>query len=286
MTAHRRSLTAIAVLCGVVVAGCASSSTNTDTSASSTAGGTSVATPSTTSIAPVPGVVGPVACAMAEPVDEVLEVASSAFGSTTRVSVHFTPCTIDQPTPNAIVYLLHGAGADETQWLDVDIFGAADAAVLAGTMPPSVLVAPDVGAFTCKGCDVDLLTHLLDEIEPAIEHTAPVDTTRRAIGGISRGGAMALEVAGLAPDDFVAVGAHSPTNASESALTAIGKAGLPVRFDVGEDDSLARASEKMARYVEAYDGSVELVVGQGRHDRDYWRSQADTYVEFYADHLR
>jgi enterochelin esterase-like enzyme len=262
------------VVCGlVVVMGCASSDTE-------------LAASSTTSIAAVPDVVLPVTCAVAEPFDLSLDVDNLAFGTTSRVSVHFSPCAVDQPTPNAIIYLLHGAGADETQWSDVDMFGAADAAVLDGTMPPSVLVAPDVNAFTCKGCEADLLSHLIDEIEPAIERVAPIDTSRRAIGGISRGGAMALEVAGLAPDDFVAVGAHSPANAPEPALTAIAEAGLPVRFDVGHDDGLAGASEKMARFIQAADGSVELVVGQGRHDRAYWRSQAATYIRFYADHLR
>ena len=225
-------------------------------------------------------------CAVAEPVDQFLTVDSAASGSADRVNVHFTPCTIDQQTPNAIIYLLHGAGADETQWPDVDIFTAADAAVLNGTLPPSILVAPDAAGFACKECASDLLDHLTNDIEPAVAHIAPVDTTRRAIGGISMGGAMALEVAGIAPNDFVAVGAHSAANASESALTAIATAGRPVRFDVGSDDRLAKTSERMSQFVDAHGGHAELVVGPGRHDRNYWRSQADDYIAFYAAHLR
>lgn len=225
-------------------------------------------------------------CEMPQPVDIVIEVPNAASGTTDRVSVHYTPCTLDQPTPNAIVYLLHGASADETQWPDVNIFTAADEAVMDGTMPPSILVAPDAAfAYSCRDCADELLSHLLDEIEPMIERTAPVDTTRRAIGGISRGGGLALDVAGLAPNQFVAIGAHSSVRASDPALLAIAQAGLPVRFDVGEDDGLISASEDMAAFVQNTGGNAELVIGPGNHDRDYWRGQADAYIAFYGAHL-
>lgn len=248
-------------------------------------------TPTAATTAPVPSPTGspsvvPGYCSMDEPVDQVLVVDSAAFDSADRVSVHFTPCTLDQSTPNAIIYLLHGAGADETQWPDVGIFAAADAAVLDGTLPPTILVAPDAADFTCKGCSADLLSHLVDEIEPAVEHMAPVDPNRRAIGGISRGGALALQVAAVAPGDFVALGAHSPANAPEPALIAIADARLPVRFDAGADDSLARASERMAALIDDHGGHAQIEVGPGRHDRDYWRSQASTYIAFYAPYLR
>lgn len=225
-------------------------------------------------------------CDMSQPIDQVIEVDNATSGTTDRVSVHFTPCTLDQPAPNAIVYLLHGASADETQWPDVDIFAAADKAVDNGSMPPAILVAPDAAfAYSCADCADDLLGHLINEIEPAIAQMAPVDVTRRAIGGISRGGGLALDVAGLAPSEFVAVGAHSPAGASQAALLVIADAGVPVRFDVGDHDGLVARTEEMASYIQSSGGDAELVVGTGNHDRDYWRSQADAYIAFYAAHL-
>lgn len=229
----------------------------------------------------------PASCNLSEPVDQTIKIDSAVYGEADVVSVHFTPCTLDQPNPNAIIYLLHGAGADQTQWPDVDAFTAADAAVLDGTMPPSVLVAPNAPrAYLCCVCGADLLTHLLDEVEPAIERLAPVDPARRAIGGISRGGGLALAVAGLAPTEFLAVGAHSSIAASDETLAAIATAHLPTRFDVGDHDSLRPASERMAATIEAGGGSAELDVSTGGHDRDYWRSQATAYIAFYAAHLR
>ena len=283
----------------LVLSACSSSGTNTESATPSAAttspGVTSAITgqgsdgsPVTSATPPDPtgSTLDPTQCAMPRPIDEVVEVRSSVFETTDRVSVHFTPCSVDQPTPNAIVYLLHGASADETQWPDVDIFTAADAAVMNGTMPPSILVAPDAApAYACRSCADDLLTHLVDEIEPVIARTAPVDPARRAIGGISRGGGLALDVAGLAPADFVAVGAHSSVEASDSALAAIAAARLPVRFDVGDDDGLAGASHHMTESITTNGGRSELVVGIGGHDRAYWRSEADAYIAFYASHL-
>lgn len=299
MTTVRRSSALIALAAAaVLLAACSTSDPNAgavDANPVAATGATSSASPAPTAPAtstmsvPSPTTSHSVVaddCSMDEPVDQVLVVDSAKFDSTDRVSVHFTPCTLDQSTPNAIIYLLHGAGADETQWPDVGIFAAADAAVLDGTLPPTILVAPDAADFTCKGCSVDLLSHLIDEIEPAVEHMAPVDPTRRAIGGISRGGALALQVAAVAPGDFVALGAHSPANAPEPALIAIADAHLPVRFDAGADDSLARASERMAALIDDHGGQAQIEVGPGRHDRDYWRSQAATYIAFYAPYLR
>lgn len=226
-------------------------------------------------------------CNMPEPIDQVLEIDSPVFAAKDRVDVHFTPCTLDQPNPNALIYLLHGAGADETQWPDVDIFTAADAAVMNGTMPPSVLVTPDAAdAYLCSDCADDLLTHLIDEVEPAIERIAPIDPTRRAIGGISHGGGLALEAAGRAPDDFVAVGAHSSVDAPDSALLSIAGAGLPVRLDAGTDDGLAERDERMTQFIDSHGGNAEFVIGPGGHNRDYWRSQANIYIAFYAEHLQ
>jgi len=153
-------------------------------------------------------------------------------------------------------------------------------------MPPSILVAPDASdAYSCSDCAGDLLAHLLDEIEPAIERTANVDTGRRAIGGISRGGGLALQVAGLAPDQFVVVGAHSSVRAPDDAIISIAAANLPIRFDVGDDDGLAAASNYMSALVETNGGQSGLVVSPGGHDRNYWRSQADAYIAFYASNL-
>ncbi|MDE0803956.1 MAG: alpha/beta hydrolase-fold protein [Acidimicrobiales bacterium] len=223
---------------------------------------------------------------MSQPVDDDLVIPSAIYRGDQRVRVHFTPCTLDQPEPVAILYLLHGAGADETQWSDVGVFDAADTAVIRGDLAPTVIVLPDaLPTFSCAECASNYRHHLLDEIEPRIAKLAPLDTARRAIGGISRGGGMALRVAGAHPGDFVAVGGHSSVDVPADTLAAVADARLPVRLDAGHDDSLLATSQQMARALESDGGDVELVESHGGHDRPYWRDHVTDYIAFYAEHL-
>ncbi|MDE0805322.1 MAG: hypothetical protein OSA99_18635, partial [Acidimicrobiales bacterium] len=68
-------------------------------------------------------------CMVAEPTDQDIVVPSAVYHDDQRVRIHLTPCTLDQPTPVAVLYLLHGAGADETQWSDVGVLAPADGGV-------------------------------------------------------------------------------------------------------------------------------------------------------------
>ena len=225
-------------------------------------------------------------CMVSEPTDQDIVVPSAIYHGDQRVRIHLTPCTLDQPTPVSVLYLLHGAGADETQWSDVGVFEAADAAVARGELAPTAIVLPDaLPNFSCADCASNYERHLLDEIEPQVADLVPVDTSRRAIGGISRGGGMALRVAGADPRAFVAVGGHSAVDAPADVLAVIADAQLPVRLDAGVDDSLLATSQQMANTLAVEGGVVDQVQSPGGHDRPYWRAHVTDYIAFYAEHL-
>lgn len=80
------------------------------------------------------------------------------------------------------------------------------------------------------------------EIEPRLADFARIDSNRRALGGISMGGGLALTVAAHHPEDFAAVGGHSPVqvDAPELALLA-GR--MPIYLDAGRDDGFAESTE-------------------------------------------
>lgn len=218
--------------------------------------------------------------------DRDLVVPSAVYKNDQRVKVHLTPCAPGSQRPLPVLYLLHGAGADETQWPDVGVLKAADAAVTAGTFPPAVIVIPDAQpAYSCSDCQTDLTTHLLKEIEPRLAAYAPIDTSRRAIGGISRGGGLALSVAAHHPGDFVAVGGHSPVDVPESDLDVLADH-LPVYLDVGRNDSLVGSTEQMAEYLKLRKGDVQLTISPGAHERAYWRAHTAAYLDFYGRYLR
>lgn len=218
-----------------------------------------------------------------EETDFDLTIESAIYRTAERVRVHLTPCVnaLSQRVP--ALYLLHGAGADETQWPDVDILVAIDNAVSEGSFPPAVVIIPDAAsAYGCIECTTELAEHLLGEVEPAVSAFAPIDADRRAIGGISRGGGLALRLAGLSPAQFVAVGAHSSISVPEDVLSAIAVNRLPVYLDAGSGDGLAPAAERMADVLASLGTAVEVTISDGDHDRVYWRSQATAYTDFYG----
>ena len=36
----------------------------------------------------------------------------------------------------------------------------------------------------------------------------------------------------------------------------------------------------MTQFIDSHGGKAEFVIGQGSHNRDDWRSQANTYIAF------
>jgi enterochelin esterase-like enzyme len=201
-----------------------------------------------------------------------------------QVEVYLPACYDADPARRyPVVYLLHGASADQTQWRDVGITAAADGLITAGHLPPLVIVMPDGG----PAMPDSLAKDLVDGLIPWAEGTYHVsqDAAQRAVGGISRGGRVALAAAAAHPTMFAAVGGHSPAvDHGEDALAArLGKVPGAIRLDAGRSDSLRVGMQRFADEARSAGADVQVAVAPGAHDRAYWRSQASAYLHFYAD---
>ena len=180
-------------------------------------------------------------------------------------------------------YLLHGASADQTQWRDVGITAAADQLIAAGQLAPFVIVMPDGGPAMPDSLSKDLVDGLI----PWAERTYHVagDAADRAVGGISRGGRVALQAAAAHPRMFAAVGGHSPAvdHGEDALATHLGKVSGAIRLDAGRSDSLRAGMERFAEKARSAGADIQVVIAPGAHDRAYWRSQDAAYLHFYAD---
>ena len=101
---------------------------------------------------------------------------------------------------------------------------AADKLFGSGELPPFIIVMPhgDYALYTdTSGGDKSFEDVFVNELIPAIDgrFRTLADAEHRAIGGISRGGVWALEIAFTHPDLFDAVGGHSPALAVNRAAT-------------------------------------------------------------------
>jgi S-formylglutathione hydrolase FrmB len=116
------------------------------------------------------------------------------------------------------LYLLHGLGGAETDWLGGgDAKATLDRLIAAGAIPPLIVVMPGVGnSWYVDNPDPGGLGAVASavalELPEHIEATLPALPTRegRAIAGLSMGGFGALRLALLHPDRYVAAAGLSP----------------------------------------------------------------------------
>lgn len=204
-----------------------------------------------------------------------------------RILVHLPPCYDEHPNQRyPVIVLIHGAGADESQWTDIGMTRESDRLTGAAEIAPAILVMPDFGNNSAAK-EADLV---IDGVVPWIDsryRTLP-DPGHRAVGGISRGGGAALFAAAMRPDVFGIVAAHSPAisgdlNQLRDGLTALGGT---IRIDVGADDGLRDSAVRFADSLTSAGIAVDVRVSPGRHDRAYWRAHVDDYLRFYAERWR
>jgi len=223
-------------------------------------------------------------------------IPSEALGQTIPVRLYLPPCTPTDGSGFPVIYLLHGASADETQWDDVQADEAADNGRAQGTLPPVILVFPrridDAGSPRPDG-DLPFEHFIVAELIPWVEKNTPAraDREHRAIGGISRGGFWALEIAFHHPELFSAVGGHSSVvGAQGNLLSPMGLLldhpaalrTLRVWLDGGSEDSLTQGAANLATHLAAADVPTQFEQWPGGHNRAYWRRHTADYLAFYT----
>jgi enterochelin esterase-like enzyme len=152
-----------------------------------------------------------------------IEYASKTSGMT-RGAVVYLPPGYAASSKYPVLYLLHGAGGDETRWTTTGAAGAILDNLYADRKPmPMIVVMPYIfaplagaaapaagrgGGLSTAGFEGDLLTDLM----PYIETHYPVLKGRddRALVGLSAGGALALNIGLTHRGLFAGVGGLSP----------------------------------------------------------------------------
>jgi len=175
----------------------------------------------------------------ADPADAASEVHRSlafdspALGRPMAYSVYLPDGYAPDGPPLPVVYLLHGLGGGETDWLDAGgLRATADRLIAEGALPPVLVVMPD-GA---DGWYVDAPdgagryeTAVLDDLAAHVEATyrARGDRAGRAVVGLSMGGFGALRLAMHHPDRFVAAASLSGALFPPGTYAAPETAGMP-----------------------------------------------------------
>ena len=112
-----------------------------------------------------------------------------------------------------VLYLLHGYGGIEDDWVNAgDVVRTADSLIAGGHVPPLVIVMPDGGNSWWVDGPEQVGTAFIEDLIPYVEKTWRVAPRREArmIAGLSMGGYGALRFALRHPRVFAAAALFSP----------------------------------------------------------------------------
>ncbi len=211
--------------------------------------------------------------------------------------IYLPPCYAPSGRRYPYVILLHGMSYDRRQWLDLNIVKVLDEGITLKLLSPMAVVMPDGGSLAnvnhfAEGQSFESV--VVDELIPALEAEYCL-LDERAIGGISRGGFWAFEIALRHPEQFSAVGGHSPVFGMDEvpgpynplrlveSIPAARLGSLRIWLDIGANEY---AETNVARFAEALDSrgiAHEYTVHPtGGHDDAYWATQIAEYLIFYG----
>jgi enterochelin esterase-like enzyme len=214
-----------------------------------------------------------------------------------RNALIYTPPDYSKKKRYPVLYLLHGIGGDEKEWLN----GAQPQNILDNLyakkkLEPMIVVMPNgramkddraggnvfdsvkIAAFSTFEKD------LLNDLIPFVEKRYPVrkDREQRAIAGLSMGGGQSLNFGLANLDKFAWVGGFSsaPNTKNPEALVpnpAKAKAQLKLLWiSCGVDDGLISVSKRTHDYLERHDIPHIYYVEPGAHDFKVWKN--DLYM--------
>lgn len=262
--------------------------TATAVSATPTATTLPTATPTQT---PVPS---PTPCSI--PGQVVTGYYDSKYGDRITYRVYLPPCYSDTGRTYPTLYMLPGNIYTDSIWDELGLDEAAEAGIKEKRIKPMLIVMLSGGqlANTTSGGPGSYESFMLEEFIPYFEGTycALPNGKGRAIGGMSRGGYWALEIAFRHPDEFLSVGGHSaalvdynggPTiNPSNTGLdNDLGA--LRIYLDIGENDWLLNNVQQLHEQMAAAQRPHTWVLNQGIHEEAYWATHLEEYLEWYAE---
>ena len=210
--------------------------------------------------------------------------------------IFLPPCYEQKGRVYPTLYMLPGNIHSDSVWDYLGLDEAAEAAINAGDIPPLLIVMADSGPLinSTSGGPWSYESVIVDDLIPFIEsnYCAWKDPMGRAIGGMSRGGYWALEIAFRHPQQFASVGGHSaalldlyggPDVLPQYTGLTNDLGDLRIYFDIGENDWVINNVRQLHEDMEAAGKEHVWVLNEGRHEDAYWASHSGEYLTWYSE---
>lgn len=220
---------------------------------------------------------------------------SSVGGPWRSYHAYLPPCYGLDGRTYPVVYLIHGSIQTDSHWLDLGLAAVADSGINSGRYPPFIAVMPysdRLGNISSGGANsIEGIT--VNNLMPYIESLYCTWNVRdgRSIGGISRGGYWALEIAFLHTPLFSAVAGHSSHLRFETdperynPLATYAQADLSamrIWLDRGETDFLRVGQNQLSEFLTNAGIAHEYYVNPGGHNDAYWAAHLVEYIDWHT----
>lgn len=223
---------------------------------------------------------------------ETIEYESETVG-TTRKAVIYTPPGYSEDDTFPVLYLLHGIGGTETEWLDNgNPQVILDNLYADGKLEPMIVIMPNGRAMKDDRATGDIFApekvkafadfeqDLLNDLIPFIEETYPVHTNRenRALAGLSMGGGQSLNFGLGNLDTFAWVGGFSSapnTKEPQELVPDPEKAKEQLKLlwiSCGVEDGLMNFSKRTHEYLAKHEVPHIFYEEPGGHDFEVWKN--------------
>lgn len=230
---------------------------------------------------------------------ETVAYVSKTVGTDRKATI-YTPPGFSENKKYPVLYLLHGIGGDEKEWLNGGVPQLIlDNLYAEGKAVPMIIVMPNGRAMKDDRATGNIMSadkvqafatferDLLDDLIPYIEEKYPVISNResRAIAGLSMGGGQSLNFGLGNLDEFAWVGAFSaaPNTKSPQELIPdadVAKSKLKLLFiSCGASDRLVTFSERTHDYLKEKNVPHIYYVEPGNHDFKHWKNALYMYVQ-------
>ncbi len=238
----------------------------------------------------------------ATPCDQPSQMESGTFPSliagAVAYRIYLPPCYGADGRVYPVLYLLPGNTHTEAIWDSLGVDETAEAGMQLGDWPPFLIVLPAGGtiAENSSGGPGSYESVIMDALIPYIEQTycAWDDSAGRAIGGVSRGGYWALEIAFRFPGEFASVGGHSaalldqyagPTVNPQYTGLSQNLGNLRIYLDIGANDYVIHNIRRLHLDMEAAVPPIAhtWVLNEGAHEETYWQTHIPEYLAWYAE---
>jgi enterochelin esterase-like enzyme len=231
---------------------------------------------------------------------ESLEYNSKTVGSVRKVTV-YTPPGFSKNRKYPVLYLLHGIGGDEKEWLK----GGSPQVILdnlysEGKVEPMIIVMPNGRAMKDDSASGNIMApdkvqafaafekDLLNDLIPFIERKYPTlkDREHRAIAGLSMGGGQSLNFGLGNLDKFAWVGGFSSapnTKAPQDLVPNPEEAKKKLKLlwiSCGDDDGLISNSKRTHDYLYKNDVPHIYYIEPGVHDFKVWKNGLYMFSQF------